>query len=74
MSLRFTVQFIAALLLLAGAVGMLVTAIQIQGFNGAAMYSAVVAAIMIGIGILFALDALAYLHPDDEEAPHADHY
>ncbi len=63
MAVRFVVQLIAGLLLIAGSVGMLATAIGIQGFNGAALANAVLCAVLIGIGVLVALDAMLHIQP-----------
>ena len=68
MTVRFVIQFIAGLLLVAGAVGMLATAIGLKGFNGAALGNAVLCAVLVGVGVLVALDATLHIHhgsPDD---------
>ena len=72
--IRFVIQFMAGLLLVAGAVGMLASAIDLKGFNGAAIYNALIAAVLIGIGILVALDSVSAIHVADQEGEHADRY
>lgn len=67
MTVRFAVQLIAGLLLIAGAVGMLATAITIQGFNGAALSNAVLCAVLIGVGVLVALDAMLHVQPPERD-------
>lgn len=72
MSLRFVLQFMAGLLLVAGAVGMLASALSVKGFGGPAIYSGLVAAVLIGVGILVALDAMLFIHPEEGERDHAE--
>ena len=72
MSLRFVLQFMAGLLLVAGAVGMLASALSVKGFGGPVIYNGLVAAVLIGVGILVALDAMLFLHPEERGREHAD--
>lgn len=74
MPLRFVLQFMAGLLLVAGSVGMLAFALSLKGFAGPAIYNGLVAAVLIGVGVLVALDAMSFIHPESEEKDVADHY
>ena len=62
-SRRGVVQLLIGLLLIAGAVGWLSHALSVEGFNGAAILTALRAAVLIGIGLVVALDAAILLQP-----------
>lgn len=71
MRVRALVQFFVGMLMIAGAVGWLANELGTNGFYGAATVSAIKAAILIGIGLVVALDAAVSLHPI-ERSGHAD--
>ena len=66
---RGVIQLLIGLLVIAGAVGWLSHALSVEGFNGAAILTALRAAVLIGIGLVVALDAAILLQP----VPRSDH-